>query len=71
MCYGLVLFGLLKGRHMYSCMTFEVKVKDLGEEEKMLPRMLLINSPMGPEDEMIVTGDLECSYNMDSSMWSV
>ena len=51
MCYGLVLFGLLKGRHIDPCMTFEVtvivtvkvtvKVMDLGEEERMLPKMLL------------------------------
>ena len=46
-------------------------MKDLGEEERMLPRMLLINSPMGPEDEMIVPGDLECSCNMVSFIWSV
>ena len=41
-------------------MTVEVlvKVEDLGEEEIMLPRMQLINSPMGPGDEMIVPGDL-------------
>ena len=42
-------------------------MKDLGEEERMLPRMLLINSPMGPGDEMIVPGDLEDSCNMVSS----
>ena len=35
-----------------------VKMKDLGEGERMLPRMLLINSLMGPEDEMIVLLDL-------------
>ena len=58
-------------------MTFEVtvivtvkvtmKVKDLGEEEGML----LINSPMGPGDEMIFTGDQECSCIIVSSIWSV
>ena len=37
----------------------------------MLARMLLINSCMGPGDEMIVPGDLEASCNMDSSIWSV
>ena len=47
------------------------KVKDLSEEETMLPRMLLINSPMGPEDGIIVPGDQECSYNMFSLIWSV
>ena len=41
------------------------KVKDLGEEEKMLPRILLINSPMGSEDEMIVLGDLDSYCNME------
>ena len=46
-------------------------MKHLGEEERMLPRMLLINSPMGPGDEMIVPGDLEDSCNMVSSIWSV
>ena len=35
------------------------KVKHLGEEDRMAPKMLLINSPMGPVDEMIVPGDLE------------
>ena len=30
-----------------------------------------INSPMGPGDEMIVPGDLEGSYNIISSIWSV
>ena len=47
-------------------MKVTVKVKDLGEKERMLPIMLLINSHLGPEDEMIVPGDLECSYNMVS-----
>ena len=46
-------------------------MKDFGEDESMLPRMLLINIPMGPGDEMIVPGDLECSCNMVSSIWSV
>ena len=46
-------------------------MKDLGEEEIMLPRILLINSIMGPGDEIIVPGDLECSCNMVSSIWSV
>ena len=45
------------------------KVKDLGEEEIMLPRMLLINSPIGPEDEIIVPGDLDCSCNMICLIW--
>ena len=40
---------------------------DLGEEERMLPRILLINSPMGLEDEMIVPEDLKCSCNVVSS----
>ena len=31
----------------------------------------MINSPMGPGDEIIVPGDLECSCNMVSSIWSV
>ena len=30
----------------------------------------MINSPMGPGDEIIVPGDLECSCNMVSSIWS-
>ena len=47
------------------------KVKDLDEEERMLPRMLLINIPMGPVDEIIDSGDLECSCNMVISIWSV
>ena len=47
------------------------KVNVLGEEERMLPRMLLINRPMGPEDEMIIPGDWECSYNMFSLIWYV
>ena len=47
------------------------KVKDLGEEERMLPIMLLINSPMGPEDAMIVLGDIKCFCNIVSSIWSV
>ena len=46
-------------------------MKDLGEEKRMLPGMLLINRSIGPEDEMIVLGDLECSCNMDSYIWSV
>ena len=58
----LVLFGLLKGRHLYPFVTFTVtvtvKVEDLGKEERMLPRMLLINSPIVPEHEVIVQGDL-------------
>ena len=43
----LVLFGLLKGIHLDPFVTFEVtvkvkvKVEDLGEEERILPRMLL------------------------------
>ena len=41
----LVLFGLLKGRHIYPFVTFvvtvKVKVVDLGEEERILPRMFL------------------------------
>ena len=52
-------------------MLLRVKAKDLGEEDRMLPRMLHINSPIGPWDEMIVTGDLECSCNMVSSIWYV
>ena len=43
----------------------------IGEEERMLPRILLISSSMGPVDEMIVPGDLECSCNMVSFIWSV
>ena len=31
----------------------------------------MINSPMGCGDEIIVPGDLECSCNMVSSIWSV
>ena len=31
----------------------------------------MINSPMGPRDEIIVPGDLECSCNMVSSIQSV
>ena len=31
----------------------------------------MINSPLGPEDEMIVPGDIEVSSNMVSSCWSV
>ena len=45
-------------------------VKDFGEYERMLPRMLLINSPMGPGYEMIVPVDLDVSCNMVSSVWS-
>ena len=30
-----------------------------------------IKSPMGPRDEIIFLGDLECSCNMVSSIWSV
>ena len=40
------------------------KVKDLGEDE----RIPLINSPMGPGDEMIIPGGLEDSCNMFSSI---
>ena len=32
---------------------------------------VMINSPMGPGDEIIVPGDLECSCNMVSSIWSI
>ena len=46
-------------------------MKDLGEEERLLPRMLLVNSLMGPGDEMIVPEDLEDSCNMASSICSV
>ena len=46
-------------------------MKDLCEKERMLPRMLLINSPMGPEDEMIVPGEVECSCIMGSFIWYV
>ena len=42
-------------------------MKVLGEEEKMV----LINIPMGPEDDMIVPRDLECSCNMVSFIWYV
>ena len=49
----------------------ERKVKDLGKEERMLPRMQLINSPMGPGKAMIIQGDLEDSCNIVSSIWSV
>ena len=31
----------------------------------------MINSPLGPEDEMIVPGDIEGSSNKVSSSWSV
>ena len=31
----------------------------------------MINSPLGPGDEMIVPGDIEGSNNMVSSSWSV
>ena len=31
----------------------------------------MINSPLGPGDEMIVPGDIEGSSNMVSSSWSV
>ena len=41
-------------------------MKDLGEEDRMLPRMLLINIPMGPGDEMIVPEDLQSSCNIVS-----
>jgi len=47
------------------------KVKELGEEERMLHPMLLINSLMGPGDEMIVPGDHYCSCNMFGSIWSI
>ena len=46
-------------------------VKGLGEEDLILPRMLLINNPMGHDDEIMVPGDMESSYNMVSSIWSV
>ena len=39
-------------------------MKDLGEQEIMLSRILQINSPMGPGDEMIVPGDLQGSSNV-------
>ena len=32
-------------------------MNDLSEDERMLPRMLMINSPMGTGDEIIVPGD--------------
>jgi len=32
---------------------------------------VMINSPLGPGDEMIVPGDIEGSSNMVSSSWSV
>ena len=31
----------------------------------------MINSPMGPGNEIIVPGELECSCNMFSYIWSV
>ena len=46
-------------------------MKDFGEEVRMLPRMLIINSPMRPEDEMIVPGTSEDSCNMVSSIWTI
>ena len=46
-------------------------MKDLGEEERMQPRVLLNNSPMGLKDELRVSGDLECSFTMVSFIWSV
>ena len=46
-------------------------MKDLGEQERMLPRILLNNSPMGTWDEMIVPGDLEDYFNIVSSILSV
>ena len=52
---------------MIVTVKVRVKVKDFGEEEIML----LINSPMGPGDEMIVPRDLECSCSMVSFIWSV
>ena len=56
---------------MIMTVKVTVKVKDLGEEERMLSRMLLINIPMVPEDERIVPGDLECSCNMVSFIWYI
>ena len=32
---------------------------------------VMINSPLGPGDEMIVPGDIEGSSNMVSYIWSV
>ena len=31
----------------------------------------MINSPLGPGDEMIVLGDIEGSSNMVNSSWSI
>ena len=42
----------------------------LSDEERMLPRILLIDGPIGLGDEMIVPGDLEGSCNMVISIWS-
>ena len=39
-------------------------MNDLSEDERMLHGMLMINSPKGPVDEIIVQVDLECSCVM-------
>ena len=46
-------------------------MNDWGEEEKMLPMKLIIISPMGPGNKIMIPGDLEDSCNMVSSIWSV
>ena len=62
----LVLFFLLKRRHIDPFVTIEV---ELQWQWKLTD--VKINSSIGPGDEMIVPGDLEGTYNTVSSIFTV
>jgi len=48
--------------------TFKIKFNYSDSENKT---DAMINSPMGPGDKMIVSGDLEGFCNMVSSIWTI